>query len=337
MAALIAKYTADIPRFFFFAPVAAGKDCVFEVLKEEQAFTLPNFFIRDTQVSITLWSNPKTAIRETLESESYCTQVEKVKLTLTRNISEIIPTSEPKKSSFFSNYSHDYFEVVTKVFDSLMRYFQFELHHPVIEQFSRKWMLEPKWYDASGAALHHCDVLYITSKSSDAIRLGARPLEPNMLEGMSQKLETGLQVSLVDELLADAQSELSQRHIRHAVLGLAIACEVMVKHFFFNGQSTSSKVEGKVIELIDKHALVALGKSFKQEYKADYDNIDFLFRCRNKVAHRGRAIYRDDRGEVDYQADFEQVRAWLFSVRKLQSWLHAAKQSESRGRTKLSY
>ena len=66
----------------------------------------------------------------------------------------------------------------------------------------------------------------------------------------------------------------------------------------------------------------AFGKSFKEDEKYHYDNIDSLFRCRNKVAHRGELIYKDDYG-ILHSVDKDLLTVWWDSVAVLLVWLHA--------------
>lgn len=59
-----------------------------------------------------------------------------------------------------------------------------------------------------------------------------------------------------------------------------------------------------------------------------YNNIVFLFRCRNKVAHRGELIYKDDSG-ILHPVDNDKLAEWWKSVTVLREWLLArAKEQE---------
>ena len=75
------------------------------------------------------------------------------------------------------------------------------------------------------------------------------------------------------------------------------------------------------MDLIHVVAKRAFGRSFKEEQASHYKNIDFLFRCRNKVAHRGELIYRDDSGV--HTVDKEMLAVWWESALTLLKWLKA--------------
>jgi len=132
-------------------------------------------------------------------------------------------------------------------------------------------------------------------------------------------------VSLHQELLSDAQAAAFEGNIRRAVLELAVSCEVFVKHFFFEHGSRAAQVveamEGerkmhiRILELLDVGTRAVLGKSLKDSDKAAYDDIDHLFRARNKVAHQGKAEFRD--GKRVHIVDMKLLSKWWQSVERL--------------------
>jgi len=111
---------------------------------------------------------------------------------------------------------------------------------------------------------------------------------------------------------------------------LAIACEVAVKQVFFAKSSIAGeayeyleskrKVEVSVPELIDGAAKQAFGESFKTAHSPEFKSISYLFQCRNKIAHRGEAWYRDERG-TRHEIDRDTLATWWQSVENLLGWL----------------
>ncbi len=79
-----------------------------------------------------------------------------------------------------------------------------------------------------------------------------------------------------------------------------------------------------VLKLIDAVAKQVFGESFKDFNKDAYKNIDYLFRCRNKVAHRAEVVYRDDRN-VLHKIDLSTLNQWWESIGKMFDWLNAHK------------
>jgi hypothetical protein len=111
---------------------------------------------------------------------------------------------------------------------------------------------------------------------------------------------------------------------------MAIACELFVKSYFFGNSNLSSttfdfyedkgRINFRVIDLIGNVAKRAFGVSFKEENFNDFCNIDYLFRARNKIAHRGKILYRDDSGNL-IEVSEGLVEKWWNSTQMLISWL----------------
>ncbi len=143
-------------------------------------------------------------------------------------------------------------------------------------------------------------------------------------------MQNDVNIEMHMEFFADAQTSVVNGKFRRAILELAIACEVAVKGAFFAKSTIAGaayeyledkgKVHTRVIELIDGVAKVALGQSFKDVAPDAYKDIDHLFRARNKVAHRGELIYRDE-GGTEREVDRSTLEAWWVSVDTLLSWI----------------
>jgi hypothetical protein len=147
---------------------------------------------------------------------------------------------------------------------------------------------------------------------------------------LQKALESDTESELYEELIADAQTAVYQRNLRRSVLELAIACEIAIKQTFFAKSTPAGlayeyledkgRINISVMELIDGVANQAFGESFKDIDLKAYTDIDHLFRSRNKVAHRGKIIYRDDKG-LPHQVDTNTLKAWWQSVESLLNWL----------------
>jgi hypothetical protein len=117
------------------------------------------------------------------------------------------------------------------------------------------------------------------------------------------------------------------------VLELAICAELMVKRAFFAKSSPAgiafdyledkARVSVRVLELLDAVAEEAFSRSYRREEAARFRSIDELFRCRNKIAHRGELVFREDSGAL-IQVDGSKVESWWFAVAHLKSWLEFA-------------
>lgn len=86
----------------------------------------------------------------------------------------------------------------------------------------------------------------------------------------------------------------------------------------------------RVLDLLDPVSREAFGNSFRSEHPDEYRDIDHLFRCRNKVAHRGELSYRDDRG-TRVSVNATMVSRWWNSILVLVKWLDFELEQESGG------
>jgi len=135
--------------------------------------------------------------------------------------------------------------------------------------------------------------------------------------------------------ISDAKQAIYENDVLKAVIFLAIVCEVSIKRTFFAHNSYAGeafnyleekrKVEVSPVELIKDVAERAFGQSFKKYAPVPFEHIEYLFRCRNKVAHRAQPIYRDKFGEL-VVLEKEELIVWWRSVTYLLDWLNSHKE-----------
>jgi hypothetical protein len=133
-------------------------------------------------------------------------------------------------------------------------------------------------------------------------------------------------------ILAQGKDAAIAGDLRRAVMELAIASEVAVKHAFFAPNSPAgeafeyfedkSLLRAGVIDLLGEPSRRAFGEGFKDHDEAACQAVEYLFRCRNKVVHRGQLVFRDAKSIVCV-ADQAVIRDWLGAVLRLFEWLEA--------------
>ena len=106
----------------------------------------------------------------------------------------------------------------------------------------------------------------------------------------------------------------------------------MVKRTFFKEETPAgaaidyledkAKARVKVLDFLDPVALEAFSRSYKDDAANNYEHIDYLFRCRNKIAHRGALTFRDKDGK-SITVDRERVESWWLAVAHLKGWLES--------------
>ena len=209
-------------------------------------------------------------------------------------------------------------------------FFKYKLHNPNLSTLSRSDVRNPAWSVEGGEefspSLEFDSFLYNHNPG-----FGIEQLSRQYDSDLTDALQNRIHPELSEELLSDAQSAVFQDNLRRAVLEMAIACETATKQAFFAKTTPAGaayeyleekqKIEASVMDLIHVVAKRAFGRSFKEEQASHYKNIDFLFRCRNKVAHRGELIYRDDSGV--HTVDKEMLAVWWESALTLLKWLKA--------------
>lgn len=149
---------------------------------------------------------------------------------------------------------------------------------------------------------------------------------------LEKALQDPIHPELSEELMSNAQSALLQDDLRRAVLEMAIACETAVKRAFFAKDTPAGaayeylednrSIRIPIVDMIDAMAKQAFGRSFREDESTHYKNIVFLYRCRNKVAHRGELKYKND-SNVVHMVTGSTLAIWWESVFILLDWIKA--------------
>ncbi len=229
----------------------------------------------------------------------------------------------------------EYKSVANEIANRILRYFRDRLLAPSVRLFP-SWtqsLSNPQWLDASGSELQGSGGVAVAQPVPGTRgEMGVRKLAPTDLADLEAFVTSPSEAPLELALLSDAQTAWFEGNLRRSVLELAICAEVVVKRRFFAAASPAgaafdyledkAKVSVRILELIDSVASEAFAQSYRQYSRADFDRIDRLFRCRNKVAHRGELTYRDDSG-VTVAVDAAIVESWWHSVAHLRSWIRS--------------
>jgi hypothetical protein len=216
----------------------------------------------------------------------------------------------------------------------VIRFFKYEMNTPYLRE-SRVQDAQfdnPQWTDRNGKELQSGILEFavtVLSPPGPGL-LGEKDFTEEEDAKLRGALQNDLDIETPREFLCDAQTSILNGKLRRAILEMAIACEVAVKVAFFAKATAAGAVyeyledkkqlRVRVIELIDGAAKLACGRSFKEDQPDAYRHIDFLFRARNKVAHRGENTYRDDAGNK-HQFDHPTLEAWWASVGILMNWI----------------
>lgn len=236
------------------------------------------------------------------------------------------------RSPYFTARTPAYASAAETVAGNVVAFFRLRLHQPLVGALddSHQALANPTWRDSAGHELDRGGGTFVV-EVVHGIRneLGVTKFQRRHDASLRAALASSVSPGLHAELLSDAQAAAFDGNIRRAVLELAIACEVFAKHRFLGlGSSTAQVIEtledrGKislrVLDLIEIGGTTLKHQSFKAHDKAAFQDIDHLFRARNKVAHRGEPVFRDDLG-TSHTVDARLLRRWWISIEKLFKW-----------------
>jgi len=241
------------------------------------------------------------------------------------------------RAPWFDEREPEYRRVAVKAVNRVIHFFKYEMKTPRLREFSMHdaQFNNPEWTNKDGEKLQSGQVTFTSSilPPPGPRLLGEKDFTEDEDAKLRRALQNNLDIETRREFLSDAQTSILNDKLRRAILEMAIACEVAVKEALFAKPSAvgaayeylvdlvdKRRVRLRVIELIDDVAKLAFGESVKDVDPNAYAHIDFLFRARNKVAHRGKRIYRDDAG-TEHQVDSPTLEAWWASVDTLLKWI----------------
>ena len=232
----------------------------------------------------------------------------------------------------FRNTERSYAEVIRRVINRLVSFCRFELGYPFLRYADATRVTQDGWFSESGAQLQipNINSAVFARFPGAPGSLGSKYLTRPRLQQLATAMAEDQDPCIQDELLSQARDAIYEGHTLKSTLLLAITCEVAIKSKFFREDSLAAtafdyleekrQVEIATTELIDKVAKRAFGQSFKEHNIDANKDIEHLFRCRNKVAHRARAEFKDDRGTL-HQVDTNLLHKWWQSVASLLAWL----------------
>ena len=274
-----------------------------------------------------------------VDSAEMAAEITRVILRVTRYELESPPIIEPTEQGrinwtplqeYLLKIGVEYRAVATQLIERLSKYFRFQAGHPLIiihpEQVQSRFG-NPIWIDETGKTIWD-KVTCLTWGGGFGLKLYPRwdviAYRPEHRESLITALEQPKEQNLYEEILSDAKDAVAMGNIRRAVLELAIACEVAIKHIYSEDESFANSdyayyeekgiARARVLDFFDTIAFRTFGHSLKIADIECFKKISFLFRCRNKVAHLGTPVFRDDRG-LEITANEAILLEWWSAVK----------------------
>ena len=226
-----------------------------------------------------------------------------------------------------------YRNVASRTLNALIQFFKYNLWQPLLDElpYSYDSLNNPEWTDRDNIEVGK-GTGYFTMERVPGIRgeLGTELFQKKHDKALIAAIRSPIEPRLEEELLNDAQTSIWKTNVRRAVLEMSLAVEVMVKRKFFGGDvavgaafehlEDKGIVNVRVVDLLHSTAQAVYGESFKDTSRPQYDCLDHLFRARNKVAHRGKAVFRDDKNILQ-NVDDTMLHRWWDAVTELRYWL----------------
>jgi hypothetical protein len=277
------------------------------------------------------------------EELTYC--IYQINVRVSKNITDEIPPVLKNdyilRGEYFSKCMPDFRRVALAAVNRVIKYFKYVLKNPLLELLPEysQCFLSPSWLDENGNEIK--PGVYVSSvihPAGFASRdFGIKPLSTELEPELMKAIDNEIKAELCEEVLMDAQSAIFQNNYRRAVLEMAMACELSIKQIYFSKSSAAGSAlefmedsqrmspRVKITDYIAKIAEYALGEKFEDiTSKADFTNIDNLFRGRNKVVHSGELSFKDENGKR-HEINKPILIRWWRSVEQLLAWLNSKK------------
>ena len=233
---------------------------------------------------------------------------------------------------YFESRLPEYRQVALDVLNSAISFLRFDLHPPLLRGLDERsdQLANPVWTDDRGQSINPGVTTFVVrGVRGTRSELGVVKFERKHDKPFRAALTKSRSPKLYEEILSDAQAAAFDGNVRRAVLELAIACEVFAKHAFLGSGGVAAqvyealedkkKLTVRVLDLIDIGGTARLGKTLRTVDKDAHTDIDHLFRARNKIAHRGEAVFRDDAGHL-HTVDSKLLAQWWRSTQRLFAW-----------------
>lgn len=269
--------------------------------------------------------------------------ISKVQLDITttfeKDIPEIIENEKSRNLAHRAKYFHEIerslYPIAYKIINQFIHFFKYYLKQPKLEFFKESYhsFHDPKYYNEAGSIIETGSIRLMGTmyKPDDYLKTGSKEFTSEFDNDFINYMKDPPKLELYKEILSDAQTAFFDKNYRRAILEMAISCEIATKHkLFFENEKTGlifnyledkNKINVRVLELIDGASKYVFNKSFKETNKNDYNNIDFLFRTRNKIVHRGEMSFIDDNGKI-HHPDQKEIYKWWDSINKLFDWIN---------------
>jgi hypothetical protein len=232
-----------------------------------------------------------------------------------------------ERSRYFSSRRDQYVDAAREACHRFLSRCKHDLFLPLPSAVPVAGLDNPTWTDEAGTE-YESGILTLAGTFHMCGEEHA--FDVNRANEIPSYCATAHEPSLQTRVLSDAINAWNATHLRRSLIDAASACEIGVKtKLYTTGEPAASvfeymenagSIRMTIPEMISRVCEYAVGHNFKAEHPQDFENIDMLFRARNKAVHRGQLECRADDGSV-ITVDKALMRKWLRSVTRLFGWI----------------
>ena len=173
------------------------------------------------------------------------------------------------------------------------------------------------------------EVLYEVRAATGGLEPVGTGINKEVWEKIRDDIIHDVEPSIIDYHMEEARDAIFSKSTQILLINTAVALEVFTSRFCFEyackiGKGTDahfrrlSESTGNFVVKYFKKLIPYL--TAKNLDTGKYDEIDYLFRTRNKIAHEGKAFYKDKHGVV-CSVDVERARRFFLSAVEVMEWL----------------
>jgi len=226
-------------------------------------------------------------------------------------------------------------------FDLATHYLNIFLEH--CRTKSRQFWIHPVYLNGPNIKQAMYEVQFLTDKSE--VLYGENNFVPGLVifgvginQQVWQKIKNDIlhdiKHSIVNYHIEEARAAVFSKNVEILIINIAVALEIFVSRFCLQyagkvGKETdpyfkclSEKQGNFVFNYFKKIIPYLTSKDLRAEQKYQYDQLDYLFRTRNKIVHEGKSYYNDKKGTVQ-PVDNEKAHKFFLSVMEIMEWFRS--------------
>lgn len=240
---------------------------------------------------------------------------------------------QPKETNFSSrDLQRPFLDIATHYLNMFLAHCrtksrQFRLHPIYLTDFNMSRI----WYEVQFVA-NNSEILYEEKGSTGGLDPVGVGINKEVWDKIKNDIVYDIDPSIVDYHIEEARTAIFSKSVEILVINTAVSLEIFASRFCLKyackiGKDTDahfkSLLESKDGFIVNYFKIIIpylMSKDLSIEHNNQYEQIDFLFRTRNKIVHNGKAFYKDDSG-TKHNVDYEKAHKFFLSVIDVMEWL----------------